>query len=133
MKSDCGSIGKIVVIRMFPGEDVIQGLKDAIIEYGFKSGVILSMIGTLNEFNLHYFLGRSEGMTQVSRNGHYELTSGDGNFHKNGEEIEVHLHVNLTSLNEVLGGHLLLDSKVDATVQAVLAELKEVDIKEVFR
>ena len=41
--------------------------------------------------------------------------------------------MNLTSPNEVLGGHLLLDSKVDATVQAVLAGLKEVDIKEVFQ
>ncbi|MFC1891416.1 PPC domain-containing DNA-binding protein [Thermodesulfobacteriota bacterium] len=133
MKSVCGSIGKIVVIRMFPGEDVIQGLKDAIIENEFDSGVVLSILGTLSEANLHYVLGGSDGVKHVSIKGHYELTSGDGNFYRNGEEIEVHLHVNLTSPNENLGGHLLLDSKVDATVQAVLAELKEVDIKELFR
>ena len=34
MKTDYGYIGKIVVIRMLPGEDVIQGLKNAIKEYG---------------------------------------------------------------------------------------------------
>jgi predicted DNA-binding protein with PD1-like motif len=133
MRIDHGSIGKIVVIRMFNGEDVIQGLKDAIKEYDFDSGVILSVIGTLKEVKLHYFLGRSEGITHVSHSGHYELTSGDGNFYSNGEEIVVHLHVTLSSPNEVFGGHLLLGSKVDATVQAVLAELKQVDIKEVFR
>ena len=133
MKTDYGSIGKIVVIRMFNGEDVIQGLKVAIKEYGFDSGVILSVIGTLNEVNLHHFLGRSEGIIQVSHSGHFELTSGDGNFYRNGEGIVVHLHVNLSSPNEVFGGHLLRGSKVDATVQAFLAELKEVDIKKVFR
>jgi len=133
MKTDYGSIGKIVVLRMFNGEDVIQGLKDAIKKYGFDSGVILSVIGTLKEVKLHYFLGRSEGITHVSHSGHYELTCGDGNFYRNREEIMVHLHVNLSSPNEVFGGHLLRGSKVDATVQAFLAELKEVDIKKVFR
>ena len=103
MKTDFGSIGKIVVIRMFTGEDVIQGLKDTIKEYGFDSGVMLSIIGTLSEVKLHYFLGRSEGITHVSHSGHYELTSGDGNFYRNGEEIVVHLHVNLSSPNEVFG------------------------------
>jgi len=107
MKTDYGCIGKIVVIRMLPGEDVIQGLKNAIKEYGFNSGVILSIIGTLNEVKLHYFLGRSQGIIHVSHSGHYELTSGDGNFYRNGEEIVVHLHVNLSSPNEVFGGHLL--------------------------
>jgi len=32
MKTDFGSMVKIVVIRMFTGEDVIQGLKDMIKE-----------------------------------------------------------------------------------------------------
>lgn len=133
MKTDHGSIGKIVVMRLFNGEDVIQGLKGAIKKYGFDSGVILSVIGTLSEVKLYYFLGRSEGITHVSHSGHYELTSGDGNFYRKGEEIVVHLHVNLCSPNEVFGGHLLIGSTVGATVQAFLAELREVDINEVFR
>lgn len=73
MKTDYGCIGKIVVIRMLPGEDVIQGLKNAIKEYGFNSGVILSIIGTLNEVKLHYFLGRSQGIIHVSHSGHYVI------------------------------------------------------------
>jgi len=94
---------------------------------------MLSIIGILSEVKLHYFLGRSERITHVSHSGHYELTSGDGNFYRNGKESVVHLHVNLSSPNEVFEGHLLQDSKVDATVQAVLAKLKDVDIKGVFR
>ena len=133
MKTDHGRMGKIVIVRMFSGEDVILELKNAIKDNGLDSGVILSIVGTLKEVKLQYFLGRSQGIMNMSHIGHYELTSGDGSFYRDSEEIVVHLHVNLCSPNEVLGGHLLLDSKVDATIQAFIAELKEADIKGVFQ
>ncbi len=133
MKTDHGRMGKVVIVRMFSGEDVIQELKKAIKDNELDSGVILSIIGTLKEVKLQYFLGRSQGIINISHTGHYELTSGDGNYYRNGEEIVVHLHVNLCATDEVLGGHLLLDSKVDATIQAFIAELQEADIKGVFQ
>ena len=132
MKTDHGRMGKIVIVKMYPDEDVIQELKNAIKDNELDSGVILSIIGTLKEVNLQYCLGRSQGLMNKIHTGHYELTSGEGNFFRNDEEILIHLHVNLCSPEEVLGGHLL-DSKVDATIQAFIAELQEADLKGVFQ
>ena len=62
MKTDHGLIGKIVIVKMYPDEDVIQELKKSIKDNELDSGVILSIIGTLKEVKLQYFLGRSQGI-----------------------------------------------------------------------
>ena len=45
MDTAVGKLGRVVVVRLKPGTDVLAGLAEACEEYGISNGVILSAIG----------------------------------------------------------------------------------------
>ena len=45
-----GRLGRVVVLRLKPGTDVLLGLQEACEKAGINNGVILSAIGSLAQF-----------------------------------------------------------------------------------
>lgn len=46
--SNAGSIGRVIVARIYPGEDLVAGIEEACKKHGIKYGIITSCIGSLD-------------------------------------------------------------------------------------
>ena len=54
--SIAGDIDKIILVRLFPNDDVLQAIWDTIIEYDIKAGVIMDGSGCLDTFKYQHFM-----------------------------------------------------------------------------
>lgn len=99
----------MIVKRLIPGQDLKRSLEEIRDENGLKSGVIICMVGSLDNAVL-----RMANETKKLIKGPLEIVSATGTIATNG----VHMHLAVSD-NEgrVTGGHLLDGSKVHTTVE----------------
>jgi predicted DNA-binding protein with PD1-like motif len=94
----------VVIIKMNPGTDMLEGLNQAVKEKNIRNGVIISGVGSVTDYSIHVVSDKnlppaqeypkaSVPMDVVSVQG-YIL---DG---------RVHAHIALSDENSVIGGHL---------------------------
>lgn len=131
MQSAAGSIGRVIALRMAPGEDILLGLQQVCKEHNLNNGIILSGIGSLNgarfcdpiclpEKKAGY--GYSD---PIVMNGPVELLSAAGMICQgvDGETL-FHVHLSLSDQNGGgWGGHLIEGNKVLLTADFVIGEL----------
>jgi predicted DNA-binding protein with PD1-like motif len=109
-----GSLSKIVMIRLHPGEDLIEGITEVCIAHGMKSGAIVSCIGSLRRASfftavpLANKIGAGYG-DPTALEGPLELVSAQGTI---GLDVEanllIHLHGALgDGRGNLYGGHLI--------------------------
>jgi len=97
--------GNKMVARLHDGDDLFSSVGKIIIEAELTSGLILSGIGMMREFELGYFNGK-EYETQTFSEPH-ELLSLQGSFTTANETI-IHMHAALAAGDHsVKGGHLI--------------------------
>ena len=130
-----GKLGKVVVLRLKPGADVLLGLTEACKEAGIKNGVILSCIGSLavvkycNPVEVPTKAGYGYGEI-LHLTGPIELTNATGIVcHDDEGEINLHVHLDMSDrTGGGHGGHLAEGTKVLLTVDAVIAEIEGVNM-----
>lgn len=109
-----GNLSRVVVIRLHPGEDLIEGIIAACEAHGLKSGVITSCIGSLQRASfftvvpLANKIGAGYG-DPIEVEGPLELVSAQGTI---GSDVEanllIHMHGSLSdSRGNLHGGHLI--------------------------
>ncbi len=99
----------MIVKRLIPGQDLKRSLQQIRDENGLKSGVIICMVGSLDNAVLRM---ADESKTLIK--GPLEIVSATGTIATNG--VHVHLAVSDRS-GAVIGGHLMSGSKVHTTVE----------------
>jgi predicted DNA-binding protein with PD1-like motif len=100
-------IDNIIILRLFSNELLIDKIIDVAKLYKIKSGIILSGIGQLKNFQLGFFNQKSNYLIKEFNRPH-ELLSLSGNICKNNNEYVIHLHVVLGDENKkTVGGHLI--------------------------
>ena len=57
-----GRGGKILIGRVLPGHDFIRGIEDASRESGFKSGNLVSCVGSLKKASFIYIKSKPGGL-----------------------------------------------------------------------
>jgi uncharacterized protein len=113
----------MIVSRILPGNDLLNSLKDIMDDSEFKSGILLCIVGSLNETHLRM----SNGDKKVF-NGNYEIISSEGTISPDG----VHVHIAVSDENgHVLGGHLLEGCKIYTTAEICVLE-SEINFKRIF-
>lgn len=133
MQSAEGSIKRMVAFRLAPGEDVLEGLKQACEKHHINNGIILSAIGSLNGArffdpvvlpNKKAGYGYSE---PIELTGPIELVTAVGMIcHNEQDELLFHVHIGLSDENgKGYGGHLIEGNKVLLTVDMVIGEIDE--------
>ncbi len=124
-------IGKAIVCRLMPGDDLFKGLINIAKDQRMERGVIISAIGALKDVifvnvrpSAPIPVGK-EDMIEISEPGPFELLSLEGNFFpplESGDPV-IHLHVILgTSSGAVTGGHLL-KATVFTTAEIIVGSL----------
>ena len=125
-----GKLGRVIVVRLRPGADVLLSLEEACREHNITNGVILSAIGSLQspqfcdvvEMPIKAGYGYGEVLHLT---GPIELTAGSGIIcHDDQGNTNLHVHMSLSDrYGNAHGGHLVEGTKVLLTVDVVIAEI----------
>ena len=116
---------KIYVIRLNPHTDLKQALLKFARDNKLKAGIILSCVGSLEQYNLR-FANQQAGR---SATGHFEIVSLTGTL----AESSMHAHISVSDSSGVtIGGHLLDDNRIFTTAEIAIGELTSLEFVRVF-
>ncbi|MHA1272356.1 MAG: PPC domain-containing DNA-binding protein [Promethearchaeota archaeon] len=123
MKSIESKIGRIIVARLMPGEDVLESIKELVKEYDIKAGLI-NIIGALSKITVGYFDLELKEYKFKTFEENVELVGCIGNIsYKDGEPI-IHLHITLGRPDySLFGGHLSQPSIISVTGEVYIYEI----------
>lgn len=98
------NIEKVHIVRIDPGEDVLQALRKFLAESGLTQAVVLGGYGTLTTYHIHW-VGHTRIPTRVL------YGEGEGGIEilaMNGLVVDgkPHIHITLSSTVGAFGGHL---------------------------
>jgi len=109
----------LLFIRLFPKEDVYNSLDKALMKHNVLTGVLLSGLGQLAEFELGFFKEKGNYVPEKF-DSPFELCSLTGNVSLQHGKYEFHLHAVLSNeKKETVGGHLL-SGVVSVTAEIVV-------------
>ena len=131
-----GRLGRVIVVRLAPGTDLLDGMQAACERYGIRNGVVISAIGSLARVRFcdvealpdkkcGYGYGRVLALDET-----IELT-GAGGVICSDEEGNINLHVHLSmsdKTGKAYGGHLVQGTTVLMTADIVLGEIEGVSM-----
>lgn len=104
----------MIVSRVLPGSDLKKSLENLKDTNGLKSGVILSIVGSLNETHLRMSNGDKKNFK-----GFFEIVSAEGTISQDG----IHVHVAVSNENgNVYGGHLMDGCVIHTTAEICVLE-----------
>lgn len=119
-----------IFARLFPGTDLIPGIKALCQKHGVRSGSVTTMLGSLKKVSFVWAIPDSQNKSQVKYGapkileGPIELISGAGAIGtmKGGSELAVHLHATFSDpTSKIWGGHLIEEGNpVAVTVEIVI-------------
>ena len=131
-----GKLGRVIVLRLKPGMDLLDGIQAACERYQIRNGVILSAIGSLGrvrycdvealpEKKCGYGYGRVLELDDT-----IELTGAGGVICSDAEgNINLHVHICMSDKNgKAYGGHLVQGTTVLMTADIVLGEIEGVSM-----
>jgi predicted DNA-binding protein with PD1-like motif len=105
-----GNFTRVVIVRLKPGTDILEGLNEAIQKEKIKNAVILTGVGSLTRYHFHVVSNSSFPTTQtfVKKDTPVDL------LNVNGYVIDgrVHAHITVSNDKEAIGGHLEDDTRV---------------------
>lgn len=137
-KTEDGRIGRSVFVRILPGEDLMESIKQICSEKNIKFAYIGTCLGSLKKVRFVYALTDEDRYFKlkysepVVMEGPIEFLSAHGMIAKDdGGEYQCHMHAMFSDeAMKVYGGHLLDEGNVVlATMDMVINEVLDVDIK----
>jgi len=98
--------GQAAFVSLARGEDLLEGLNEAVRELGVEAGT-LQVIGGLEEATVGYFDPKSGEYRKIPT-GHVEISSGLGNVSIRDGKPFIHLHLVLSGpAGSSVGGHAM--------------------------
>ncbi|MFW9844252.1 MAG: PPC domain-containing DNA-binding protein [Candidatus Thorarchaeota archaeon] len=117
--------GRVIVIRLEPGEDILTSIEKIVAEYKLLSGH-LSLIGAVSKVHLGYFDLHEKVYKDFTIDEDLEIVSCVGNISRLNEGYVVHAHVVASDVNgRCYAGHLMEGCTVSLTIEIVITEFTE--------
>lgn len=108
---------KTYVIRLKPGQDLKEELKNIVVSENIKAGFILTCVGSLKKAKLRLAEENIEKFDEK-----FEIVSLVGTLSQDG----IHIHISLADKNgKVIGGHLKEDCIIHTTAEIVIGECED--------
>lgn len=132
-----GSKGKKMVLRLKPGEELIECLLEAYERNGFKNAIITSCIGSLRKIAYTFAIKDTTKplgfryCDTIQEEGIIEFIGAQGNICRDTTgKVLYHIHVVFADdTGKVKGGHLINRSnEVLATMEIYLEEIEDIDL-----
>ncbi len=113
----------MIVSRMMPGDDLKKGLEDLVDLEKLKSGIIVCIVGSLNDAVL-----RMANSDSKKFSGLFEIVSAVGTISIDG----IHVHIAISDSDGIVyGGHLLKGCKIHTTAEIAIIE-PEMSFERIF-
>lgn len=125
MKSIETNIGRVIVGKLEPGDDLIEEITNVVKNYKINAGLV-NIIGALGKFTIGYFDLNIKQYHFKTFEENVELVSCMGNIsYKNGEPV-IHLHVSIGREDfSILGGHLHSPTIISITGEVYIYEIEQ--------
>ncbi|MFQ6095871.1 MAG: PPC domain-containing DNA-binding protein [Candidatus Bathyarchaeia archaeon] len=141
--SRLGKRGRVLVVRMKPGSDLLRSIRSILEENGIKAGVILSGVGLLRRARLRNcrVLPEEYPITDANRSfltfeRPLEILALSGNVSEVEGNPWVHAHITLSYVEgdgiRVVGGHLLEGCIIFGFAEVFIMELEDIDMTREF-
>ncbi len=126
MKSHESTISRMIMIRVDPGEDLLDALRRAVVKHGVQNGVFVSGAGSIRRYHFHV-------VSSTDLPPENAFVKGDGAFDIvaiTGAVLggRVHAHITFTDDASTLGGHLEPGCEVLTFAMVALAETPAEDL-----
>jgi len=119
------SVARVLVGRLSEGVDLLNSLREVVKKYNVRSGII-NLIGSLKKVRVGYYSRERGEYLSREADGFFELVSCMGNISWKDKEPIIHIHMAVSNKDgEILLGHVLDGNIVDATVEYVIIEFKD--------
>lgn len=124
-------VGRICFVRMAEGDDLLETIKKSAEENGIRAAAF-SLIGALSSVVLGCYKNGEYIHTRLD--GPLEIASCIGNIALDDKgEVVVHSHLVVSNEKaEAFGGHLMNGSHVGPTVELMLFEADDADLRRAF-
>ena len=123
------NIGRIFILSLSPGDFVLESIKDLIKKENVKNAIVISAIGTLDQYRMHYVLTTDfppKNKFEHWKDKPLELAH-IGGIIANGEP---HLHVIVSDSEKAYAGHLEDGCRVLYLAEIVIIEIRDLNLKE---
>ena len=118
-------MARVLVGRLSEGVDLLNSLREVVKKYNVRSGII-NLIGSLKKVRVGYYSRERGEYLSREADGFFELVSCMGNISWKDKEPIIHIHMAVSNKDgEILLGHVLDGNIVDATVEYVIIEFKD--------
>jgi uncharacterized protein len=126
MTTQSASLGRLVVVRMDSGEDILQALRAAVAENGLRHAAILSGAGSLSRYHVHVVetTNLPPGNVFSQGEGAFDILTITGLV----MDGRVHAHITFSNTERAMGGHLEEGTTVLTFAIAVIAEALDCDL-----
>lgn len=115
----------LVIFRVEDGKDVVESLRQVAKDHQIESGVILSGIGMLRDFEVGFYSREKAGYITSKFNEPVELLSLSGNISQCNNQTFFHLHVALAKEDmKAIGGHLK-KATVHNTIEGIIIKFSK--------
>ena len=123
-------IGQIFVLRLVPGDYILESIMDMIEKENIKDGVVISAIGTFSDCTLH--MVTTTGFPPVEhfeewKDKPLELASVQGII----ADGTPHLHAVISDKDKAYAGHLEKKCRVLYLAEIVIIEVKNLNLKRI--
>ncbi len=120
---------KQITFRLKPGQFLKEEIKKVVEENNIAAGVILSIVGGLENAVLRMAGSTPDNQIVKEWNKKFEIVSGTGTVSNKGS----HIHISLSdSEGNVVGGHLKDGCKIMYTVEVVIGIFEDVSFDRVY-
>lgn len=131
-----GKSGRVLVVRLQPGSDLVEGIKQACRDHKIRNGYIGSCVGGLRQARFLYGVpdkstksgtGFSPDVLFVEPT---EFIGGEGSIcHNEKDEVLIHFHGFVCDKGHIYGGHFDKPGcLVSTTMEIVIHEVKGVEM-----
>ena len=136
MKLAQGMIGRVLVLRIDEGEDLVESIKKACKEVGIKRGIIKG-VGTLSKIHLKIEFKKKEKVTESELKDErlFNIVSLLGIVsEKEDGDLDVHLHLTISDpRGKFIGGHALTGNIVSPSAEIVVFEIQKAVLRRVIK
>lgn len=126
MHAQSTQASRTVLVRLDPGEDLLQSLRAAVQEQGIQNGVILEGVGSLDRYHFHVVKTTQmpPGNTFVQGEGPFDILTVTGLI----AQGRIHAHITFANAEQAMGGHVEEGCRILTFGIVVLAETPEADV-----
>jgi hypothetical protein len=126
MRVESAQCGRLLIVRLDSGEDILQSLRAAVAEKGVRHGVILAGVGSISSYHVHVVetTNLPPGDIFFRGEGAFDVLSVTGLV----MDGRVHAHITFSDTEKAMGGHLEEGCRILTFGVMVMAETHGLDL-----